>query len=106
MMDRPVRLVNDIIDASIPVTHDIAADIEKALGIKAYLWTNLEASYRATVAHNDLVAREGPMHECHMGEDCPSRLTHLEDDEDDGTFTYDDAPSSANVLMDEGESTS
>lgn len=109
MMDRPIQLVNNIIDAEIPVTDEIAAGIEKALGIKAYLWTNLEASYRATVAHNDLISREGPIHDCYMGEDCPARLTYLEgddddDDEADETFTYDDAPSSADVLMDDGES--
>ena len=51
-MGRPVELVNGVINADIPVTPDIARAIEKALGIKAYLWTNLEASYRATLAHN------------------------------------------------------
>lgn len=99
------QLVDDIINADTPVTPEIASLIEKALGIKAYLWTNLEASYRATLAHNDLVAREGPIHDCHMGENCPARQTYEddEDDEDEYTYTHDEQPSRASILRDEGE---
>ena len=99
-MGRPVELVNRVINADTPVTPDIARAIEKALGIKAYLWTNLEASYRATLAHNEQVATDGPNHTCDLGEDCPTRQTYDDDEEDE----YEqDAEIHANFLMDEGD---
>ena len=98
-----VQLVDDFINADIPVTQEIADAIEDALGIKAYLWTNLESSYQATIAHNDLVARDGLEHVCDLGEDCPSRQTYDDEDDDEDEFTADEQPSRANILMDEGE---
>ena len=100
-----VQLVDDVINAETTITAEIAKAIEKALGIRAYLWTNLEASYRATLAHNELIAREGPNHDCHMGQECPSRQTYDDEDDDDTdeTLTYDQEPTSANTLMDKSE---
>ena len=96
--------MDDIINADTPVTQEIANAIEKALGIKACLWMNLESSYQATIAHNDLVARDGLDHACDLGEDCPSRQTYDdEDDDDEDEFTADEQPSRANILMDEEE---
>ena len=95
-MGYPVQLVNGIIDEQDPVTPEIASAIECALGIKAYLWTNLEASYRATLAHNDLVDREGA--------ECPNRIDEDGDDEDEDDYIYDDESSRASVLRDDGVS--
>lgn len=99
------QLVDDIINADTPVTPEIAGAIEKALGIKAYLWTNLEASYRATIAHNELIEREGPIHDCHMGEECPTQQNYEDDEDEDDEFAYgyDERPSSAGILRDEGK---
>ena len=62
MMDCSNSLVDDIIAERAPVTSQIAINIEKALGIKAYIWTNLETSYRITLAHNQLAARRPQPH--------------------------------------------
>ena len=94
---RPVEVIDHIISADIAVTACIATDIEKALGINATIWTNLETSYRATLAHNKQVAADGPNHTCDLGDDCPTRQTY-DDDEDD-----DEAEISARMLMDDGE---
>ena len=100
LMDRTPDEIDDIIEAKTYITPSIADDIEKAIGIKAYFWTGLETTYRATLAHNEVVAREGPTHDCDLGHDCPSRQTYEDDDED---YIYDEEPSSASILMDEGE---
>ena len=89
--------VDDIIAAKTAVTPHIADDIEKALDIKAYLWLNLEAGYRATLAHNKQVAADGANHTCDLGDDCPARQTYEEDEEDE------EAEIPARMLMDEGE---
>ena len=102
MMGCSQSLIENIIDEQTPVTAKIAADIENALGIKAYIWLNLEAGFRATLAHNEIVAREGPDHACDLGEECPARQTY-DDDEDGLADTYDEQPSRANILRDEGE---
>ena len=99
MMGCSKSSVDDIIAAKTAVTPNIATDIEKALGIKAYLWTNLEASYRATLAHNQLVAREGPNHTCDLGDDCPARQTYEEDEDEED----EEAEIPARMLMDDGE---
>ena len=97
-----IELVNDIISGAASVTPDIAADIQSALGIKAYLWLNLETTYRATLAHNELVTRQGPNHTCDLGPTCPSRIATTHDQDE----TYDEETTSANILMDEGEDAS
>ena len=89
-----VSLVEDVINADAPVTPEIANAIEQALGIPAYLWTRVEASYRATLAHNEIIEREGPF-----------QNSELDGDDDDYTYEYDDEPSSASILRDEGEKT-
>ena len=96
-MGRPVEVIDHIISADIAVTPCIATDIEKALGINATIWTNLEASYRATLAHNKQVAADGPNHTCDLGDDCPTRQTYEEDEDEE------DAEIPARMLMDEGE---
>ena len=95
-MGRPVEVIDHIINADTPVTPDIARAIEKALDIKAYLWLNLEASYRATLAHNKQVAADGPNHTCDLGDDCPTRQTYEEDEDEEAEIP-------ARMLMDEGE---
>ena len=102
-MDTSLEAINGIINADTPVTSEIAIAIEKALNIPAYLWTNLEASYRATLAHNEIVSREGPDHACDLGQECPARQTYDDDEDDEAELTPDEQPSRANILMDEGE---
>ena len=96
-MGRPVEVIDHIISADIAVTACIATDIEKALGINATIWTNLEASYRATLAHNKQVAADGANHTCDLGDDCPTRQTYEEDEDEE------DAEIPARMLMDDGE---
>ena len=106
-MDCSVELVNGVINADAPVTPEIARAIEDALEIPAYLWTRLEASYRATLAHNELVERDGLDHACELGDDCPARIAYDDedddDDEDEYAYRYDEQPASASILRDEGE---
>ena len=90
--------IDGVINARVAVTDAIASDLERALGIPAYLWIRLEAGYRATLAHNELVAREGPIHTCDLGENCPTQQTY-EDEEDE----KEESEISAHMLMDEGE---
>lgn len=47
LMDQPVQVVADVLDAQIEVTPDLAAAISAALGTSAQLWLNLEQIYRA-----------------------------------------------------------
>ena len=49
-MGRPAQVINEIIKAKKAVTPDTALGLEKVLGIDAEFWTNLEASYRMTLA--------------------------------------------------------
>ena len=45
LMGRPVQVVNEIIRGKKSVTADTALDIERALGISARLWLNLQTEY-------------------------------------------------------------
>ena len=51
-LDRPAQVINEIIKAKKAITPDTAIGLEKALGIDAYFWTNLEGDYRMTLARN------------------------------------------------------
>ncbi|BEP13285.1 ImmA/IrrE family metallo-endopeptidase [Acidothermaceae bacterium B102] len=58
-MDRPVKTVNEIIKGKAAITPATALQLQRALGIDAALWTNLEASYRQSIARQqDLEALE------------------------------------------------
>ena len=105
MMGCSQSLIENIINEQTPVTAKIADDIENALGINSQIWLNLEAGFRATIAHNELVAREGPDHPCDLGQDCPARQNHddEDDDEDEYASTSDEQSSRASILRDEGE---
>ena len=59
----------------------------------------MEVGFRATLAHNELVAREGPNHACDLDEDCPTQQTYDDDEADE-----EESEISAGILMDEGES--
>ena len=53
-LDRPAQAINEIINAKKAITPDTAIGLEKALGIPAHFWNNLEADYRMTLArHRD-----------------------------------------------------
>ena len=98
-MGHPQSLIEDIISERTTVTTEIADDIERALGIDSQFWLNMEAGFRATLAHNELVARAGPNHACDLGEDCPTLQTYDDDEADE-----EESEISAGILMDEGES--
>ncbi len=48
----PVEAVEEIISGERAIIPDVAVGLEAALGIPAQFWLNLEAHYRATIAHN------------------------------------------------------
>ena len=52
MLGLSVDAMNEVITGDRAITPDIAASLEITLGISAQLWLNLEARYRATIAHN------------------------------------------------------
>ena len=49
---RPAQAINEIIKAKKSITPDTAIMLEKALGIGAQFWANLENDYRMTLARN------------------------------------------------------
>lgn len=57
-MGRPAQVINEIIKAKKAITPDTALGLEKALGIDAEFWTNLEANYRMTLARIDIHERQ------------------------------------------------
>lgn len=51
-MDRPVKTINEIINAKAAITPDTAIQLERALGISARLWNGLETQYREQLAQH------------------------------------------------------
>ena len=51
-LGRPAQAVNEIIKGKKAITAETALELEKALGIGAHFWANLEADYRITLARN------------------------------------------------------
>ena len=47
-MGRPLQVVKEIIKGKRNITHDTAVELERALGIPAYMWTNAQATYQLT----------------------------------------------------------
>ena len=47
-MGRPPQIVNEIISGKKNITHDTAVELEKVLGIPAYMWTDAQATYYLT----------------------------------------------------------
>lgn len=56
-MTKPPQAVNEIIRGKKAITPETALGLEKALGIPAEFWVNLEATYRLAVARNRTEAR-------------------------------------------------
>jgi addiction module HigA family antidote len=52
-MDRPLKTVNEIIKGKAALTPATAIQLERALGISAALWTNMESNYRQALARRD-----------------------------------------------------
>lgn len=46
MMDRPVQVINAIVRGRKAITAETAVQLEKALGIEAEFWMNLEMFYQ------------------------------------------------------------
>ena len=51
-LDRPVQVVNEIINAKKGITQETALGLERVLGIGAHVWVGLESTYRMTIARN------------------------------------------------------
>ena len=49
-MGRPIKTINEIIQAKAAVTADTALELERVLGVPAHLWMNMEANYREHLA--------------------------------------------------------
>jgi addiction module HigA family antidote len=49
-MGRPLKTINEIIQAKAAVTADTALELERVLGVPAHLWMNMEAYYREHLA--------------------------------------------------------
>jgi len=49
-MDRPVKTINEIVNAKAAITPDTAIQLERALGISARLWNGMETQYREHLA--------------------------------------------------------
>ncbi|MBI2172365.1 MAG: HigA family addiction module antidote protein [Chloroflexi bacterium] len=49
-MGTTIRVAKEICQGKREITADIALDLEHMLGIKAYIWMNLESDYRLTLA--------------------------------------------------------
>ncbi len=49
-MGRPTQVINEIIRGKKAITHNTASEMQKALGISAQFWVNLETAYRMTLA--------------------------------------------------------
>jgi HTH-type transcriptional regulator/antitoxin HigA len=55
-LGRPLKTVNEIIKGKAGITAETAIQLERALGISASFWTNLETQYRDTVARHQAQA--------------------------------------------------
>lgn len=49
-MGRPPQVVNEIIKGKKNITHDTSVELEKVLGVPAYMWTNAQATYHLTLS--------------------------------------------------------
>ncbi len=49
-LDRPIKTVNEIVKGKAAITPDTAIQLERALGITARFWNNLEVNYRESLA--------------------------------------------------------
>jgi HTH-type transcriptional regulator / antitoxin HigA len=56
-MGRPIKTINEIIQAKAAVTADTALELERVLGVPAHLWMNMEANYREHLARNRAAER-------------------------------------------------
>ncbi|GAA5146413.1 ImmA/IrrE family metallo-endopeptidase [Prosthecobacter algae] len=49
-MGRPIKTINEIIQAKAALTADTALELERVLGVPAHFWMNLETQYRELLA--------------------------------------------------------
>jgi len=55
-MGRPLNAINEIINGKKAITAETALELEKALGVPAHVWVNLQGQYELTQAR---LAAEG-----------------------------------------------
>jgi addiction module HigA family antidote len=53
IMDIPYTMLNEILNGKRPVSANFALMLEAALGIRAYIWNNLQADYNLQKAGKD-----------------------------------------------------
>ena len=51
-MGRPLKTINEIINAKKSITQETALELDRVLGVPAHIWTGLEATYQMTLARN------------------------------------------------------
>ena len=56
-MGRPLKTINEIIQAKAALTADTALELERVLGVPASLWNGLESNYREHLARQRAAAR-------------------------------------------------
>ena len=49
-MGRPPQAINEILKGEKSITSETAIQLEQVVGVPAYFWSNLEASYRLVIA--------------------------------------------------------
>lgn len=65
IIDRPVRLINEIIAAKRAITPETAKQLGASLGTSPELWLNLESTYQLSrvQSNNSAIARRGKLHD-------------------------------------------
>ena len=58
-MGQPPRVIDEIICGREAITPTTASEIQRALGISAQFWLNLETTYRMTLARQNRQDAEG-----------------------------------------------
>lgn len=58
-MGRPAQAINEIIRGKKALTAETALQLERVLGIPAYLWVRLEGEYRLALARRQLARAAG-----------------------------------------------
>jgi addiction module HigA family antidote len=57
LMGRPVKAIAEIVAGRRAITAQTALDIERALGVSAQFWVNLQGSYELTLARQKRTAQ-------------------------------------------------
>ncbi len=56
-MGRPIKTINEIIQGKAALTADTSLELERVLGVPAYIWNGLESNYREHLARQRAIER-------------------------------------------------